>query len=140
VAIAGTAHLVCQRGEETSKTSLWSYRHAQAHIQLTEDSPLFCYKLAEDAAGSLTASSLQDLVIARLDQKKDQRQLETPSGIGAFAFGAGLSKERTHEIIVTEVSSGVFLISAKAPLSPGEYVLGGSSLAITGYDFGVRSK
>jgi hypothetical protein len=40
---------------------------------------------------------------------------------------------------VTDLSSGTFLVSPKEPLAPGEYALGGSSLAITGYDFGVHS-
>ena len=54
-------------------------------------------------------------------------------------FQLGLSKARTPEITVTEVTPGVILISPKEPLSPGEYVLGGASLAISGYDFGFHS-
>jgi hypothetical protein len=118
------------------KLSVFSYRHPKARVQITGGSPLFCYKFIEAALGS---PSSQNVLIARLDQKKDHRQLETPADAGAFKFKLGLSKDRTPEITVTGVTPGVILISPKEPLASGEYVLGGSSLAITGYDFGFHS-
>jgi hypothetical protein len=118
------------------KSSVFAYRHPEARVQITGGSPLFCYKFTEAASGS---PSSQNVVIARLDQKKDHRELKTLSDAGAFKLKLGLSKERTPEITVTEVTPGMILISPKDPLSPGEYVLGGSSLAISGYDFGFHS-
>jgi len=123
---------------KAGKSFVWTYRHPEARVQLTEGSPLFCYKFIEAAPGSPNAPSV-NIVIARLEQKKDHRQLATLSEAGAFKFKAGLSKEHTPEITLTSVTSGVILISPKEPLSPGEYVLGRSSLAITGYDFGFHS-
>jgi hypothetical protein len=41
-------------------------------------------------------------------------------------------------LAVTNVAPGLILIFPKEPPSP-EYVLGDSSLAITGYDFGFHS-
>jgi hypothetical protein len=122
--------------KKAGKLSVWTYRHAQGRVQVTGGNPLFCYKFIEAASGN--APSSPNFVIARLDQKKDYRQFQTTSEIGAFTLKAGLGKERTSEITVTDVSPGLFLISPKEPLSPGEYVLGGSSLAITGYDFGFH--
>jgi hypothetical protein len=122
--------------KKAGKSSVWIYRHPEARIQLTGGRPLFCYKFMEVAPESPYPSSF---VIARLDQKKDYRQLETPSDTGAFTFKAGSSKGRMLDITVTDVTRGVILISPKEPLLPGEYVLGGSSLAITGYDFGFHS-
>lgn len=122
--------------KKEGKSSVFAYRHPEARVQITGGSPLFCYKFTEAASGS---PSFQNVVIARLDQKKDHRELETPSDAGAFKFKLGFSKERTPEITLTEVTPGVILISPKGPLSPGEYVLGGSSLAISGYDFGFHS-
>lgn len=125
--------------KKTGKSSVWTYRHAQAHLQLQEAAPLFCYKLLEAASANPDASSVQSLVIARLDQKKDHRELAIASGAGAFAFRAGSTKERAREITVTGVTPNVFLIAPKQPLSPGEYVIGGSSLGISGYDFGIHA-
>lgn len=126
--------------KKTGKLSIWTYRHPEARVQLTAR-PLFCYKFIEAAAepGSTYRPSSENLVVARLDQKKDHRQLETPSDAGAFTFSAALRKERTPQLTVTSVAPGVILMSPKEPLSPGEYVLGGSSLAITGYDFGFHA-
>jgi hypothetical protein len=124
--------------QKDGKSYVWSYRHPQARVQLTERRPLFCFKsVAPPESPSATASL--NVVIARLDQKKDHRQLQSPSDAGAFKFNAGLSKERTPEVTVTGVAPGVILISPKEPLSPGEYILGSSSLAISGYDFGIHS-
>lgn len=125
--------------KRTGKSSVWIYRHSQAHVQLKETTPLFCYKLPDAVPGGPTPAFLQDFIIARLDQKKDRREFSTTSGQGAFAFRPGLNKERTREIAVTGVTSDVFFITPKEPLSPGEYVMGGPSLAITGYDFGIHS-
>jgi hypothetical protein len=123
---------------KAGRSSVWTYRHPEARVQLTEGSPLFCYKFIEAAPGSPNPPSV-NIVIARLEQKKDHRQLATLSEAGAFKFKAGLSKERTLEVTLTNVAAGVILISPKEPLLPGGYVLGSSSLAITGYDFGFHS-
>jgi hypothetical protein len=125
--------------KKEGKSSIFSYRHPEARVQLMGESPLFCYRFIEGPGGSPYPPSSRNFVIARLDQKKDHRQLETQSVAGSFKFNAGSSKERTPEVIVTDVVSGVILISPKEPLPAGEYVLGGSSLAISGYDFGVHS-
>lgn len=124
--------------KKDGKSYVWSYRHPQARVQLTGRSPLFCFKSIA-APGDPNAPSSPNIVIARLEQKKDYRQLQSPSADGAFKFNAGLSKERTPEVTVTDVAPGVVLISPKEPLSPGEYILGGSSLTIAGFDFGIHS-
>jgi hypothetical protein len=124
--------------KKVGKLFVWAYRHPEARVQITGRSALFCLKFIA-AAGSPSPPSSQSVVIAHLDKKKDHRELETPSAAGAFAFKAGLSKERTPEIAVDDATPGVILISPKEPLSPGEYVLGGASLAISGYDFGFHA-
>jgi hypothetical protein len=120
--------------KKTGKASVWSYRHPVARIQMAGTQPLFCYKTSEDAR----TSNPPNLVIARLDQKKDHRELQTPTTTGAFALGAGLGNDRTVGTRVRAVSDSVFVFSPEQPLQPGEYVVGGGSLAITGYDFGLR--
>src|SRR5579871_917622 len=120
--------------KKSGKSSVWTYRRSQARLQLSEATPLFCYKLPETPSANSATPPLQVLVIARLDQKKDHRELAIASGTGAFAFQAGTTKVRARETTVTGVSPNVFLIAPKEPLLPGEYVIGGSSLAISGYD------
>jgi hypothetical protein len=122
--------------KKDGKSAVFSYRHPVARVQVTGGSPLFCIKFVETAPGSPSSKSV---LIARLDQKKDHRQLQTPSDAGAFKFKMGLSKDRVPEITVTNVRPGVMLISPKEPLASGEYALGSSSLAISGYDFGFHS-
>src|SRR6185295_6371815 len=99
--------------KKAGKSSVWSYRRPEARIQITDGNPLFCYKVVETAGGSSDSSSSQNVVIARLDQKKDHRELETPADAGAFTLKAGLSKERTPGITVTAAATGVILISPK---------------------------
>jgi hypothetical protein len=123
--------------KKTGKLSVWIYRHAQARVQVASGKPLFCYKFIEASSGN--APSSPGFVIARVEQKKDYRQFQTASDLGAFAVQAGSGKGNMSEITVTDTSPGLLLISPKEPLSPGEYVLGGSSLAITGYDFGFHA-
>jgi hypothetical protein len=124
--------------KKNGKSYVWTYRGAEARVQVKITSPLFCYKLPEAGPGKAAPSGLEGLVIARLGQKKDHREFETVSSAGAFAFQTASNKERTREITVRSVTPDVFLIAPNEPLSPGEYVLGGSSLAISGYDFGIH--
>jgi hypothetical protein len=121
------------------KISVWIYRHPQARVQLKEATPLFCYRLPEASPGSPTEQSLQGLMIARLDQKKDRRELQITSGTAAFAFRTGSIRGRMDTTSVTSITPDLFLIAPKQPLAPGEYVIGDSSLTLTGYDFGIHS-
>jgi hypothetical protein len=78
-------------------------------------------------------------MIARLDQKKDRRELQITSGTAAFAFRTGSIRGRMDTTSVTSITPDLFLIAPKQPLAPGEYVIGDSSLTLTGYDFGIHS-
>ncbi len=117
---------------------VWTFRDAQAPVQLKDGNPLFCYKLVEVPPGTPFAPSSRDIVIALFYEKKDHRELQTTSGSTVFTFKSGLSKERTVELTITDISSTLSLISPKEPLRPGEYLLAGTSLAISGYDFGFH--
>ena len=121
------------------RSSVWMYRHPKARVQLKEAMPLFCYRLPESTPGETAQSPPPDLVIARLEEKKDRRQLEISSGTAAFAFRAGSIKRGTLEVTATVIISDVFLVSPREPLSAGEYAIGGSSLALNGFDFGIHS-
>jgi hypothetical protein len=78
--------------------------------------------------------------LARFDQKKDYRELQTTSGGNMFTFKSGLSKERTPDIEVTTVDASTYLVSPKSSLPPGEYLLTSSSMGINRYDFGFHQQ
>ena len=85
-----------------------------------------------------SASSALASWIARFDQKKDHRELQTTSGGNVFTFKSGLSKDRTPDIQIDGVDSSTFLISPKASLTEGEYLLSTTSMGMSGYDFGFH--
>jgi hypothetical protein len=118
---------------------VWTFRDPKAPVQVDSGSPHFCFKFIALPAGTPYAPSGRDIVIVRFDQKKDHRELQITSGASMFTFKAGLSKDRTPDLELTEVDSSTYLVSARALLSPGEYLLSGSSMGITGYDFGYHT-
>jgi hypothetical protein len=117
---------------------VWTFRDPQAPVQVRESKPLFCYKFLAAMAGIPYAPSGRDLVVARFDQKKDHRELQTTSGGNMFTFKSGLSKDRMPGIDITELDSSTFLVSPKEPLAAGEYILSASTVGISGYDFGFH--
>jgi hypothetical protein len=55
-----------------------------------------------------------------------------------FTYKAG--KERIPDIITKTISEGVFIVTPKEDLVPGECLLTFSALGNSGYDFGIPSK
>jgi hypothetical protein len=119
---------------------VWTFRDARAPVQLADEAPMFCVKAMELPAGIPSPYSARDLVIARFDEKKDHRELQTTSGASMFTFKSGLSKERVVETSMVEVTPRLHLITIKVSLAPGEYLLAGNSTAISGFDFGFHPK
>jgi hypothetical protein len=117
---------------------VWTFRDPQAPIQVKDGMPLFCVKFVAFPPGTPYAPSGRDLVIARFDQKKDHRELQTTSGGNMFTFKSGLSKDRMPDIQIDSLDSSTFLISPKESLLAGEYLLSASSMGISGYDFGFH--
>jgi hypothetical protein len=119
---------------------VWMFRDARAPVQVNEWRPVFCVKIVELPPGTPYAPSVRDLLIARFDEKKDHRELQTTSGASMFTFKAGISKERVAETLITELAPNVFLVTMKEPLSQGEYLLASTSMAVSGYDFGFHPR
>jgi hypothetical protein len=116
----------------------WMFRDARAPVQVIESRPVFCVKSIDLPPGTPYAPSARDLLIARFDEKKDHRELQTTSGASMFTFKSGISKERVVETSITELGPNLFLVTMKEPLSQGEYLLAGTSMAVSGYDFGFH--
>lgn len=116
---------------------VWTYRGAEAPIQISERRPNFLVKELP-ALADIAGRSERDLIIVRFDKKKDHRELQTTNGGNMFTFKAGLSKDRTPEITVRAISEGVFEVTPNQDLRPGEYLLTFSVMGTGGYDFGIK--
>lgn len=117
---------------------VWTFREREALIQIKDATPIFCVKFMIVPPGTPYAPSGRDIIIARFDEKKDHRELQTTSGGNVFTFKSGLSKNRMPDIETTEIDASTYLVTPKEPLKNGEYLLSNSSLGMTGYDFGFQ--
>lgn len=134
----GTKHLGKMFVPGLTPQMVWTFRDPQAPVQVVDGKPLFCVKFVAFPPGTPYAPSGRDLVIARFDQKKDHRELQTTSGGNMFTFKSGLSKDRMPDIQIDGLDSSTFLVTPKELLVPGEYLLSASTLGISGYDFGFH--
>jgi hypothetical protein len=116
---------------------VWTFHGAESPIQIVERRPTFYIKELPSLA-NIAGRSERDLVIVRFDRKKDHRELQTTNGGNMFTFKAGLSKDRTPDITTTTVSEGLFTVTPKQDLPPGEYLLTFGAMGNSGYDFGIK--
>lgn len=115
---------------------VWTFRGAEAPVQIEGKRPTFCVKESPSLA-SVAGRSERDLVMVRFDKKKDHRELQTTNGGNMFTFKAGLSKDRTPDITTKTITDGVFIVTSSEDLKPGEYMLTFAALGYSGYDFGI---
>jgi hypothetical protein len=115
---------------------VWTFRGAQAPVEIREARPTFCIKELPSLAG-MAGRTERDVVIVRFDKKADHRELQTTNGGNMFTFKSGLSKDRTPDITVKAVADGEFTVTPNEDLKPGEYLLTFSALGASGYDFGI---
>ncbi len=119
--------------------SVENFRGAEAPTQISERRPTFCVKQPTlPGMAEVAGMTERDLVIVRLDKKKDHRELQTTSGSSIFTFKAGVSKNRLPEIVTKRLADGLFLVTPAQDLKPGEYLLTFSTLGGSGYDFGIK--
>ncbi len=92
------------------------------------------------------ASSPNEFILARMDRKKDSRELVVSEG-NTFGFSVGTRPEDTVPIEFTKVAPGVYRVWPAHALPPGEYCFfyAGTSMGMgmTGgklFDFGVDSQ
>jgi hypothetical protein len=118
---------------------VWTFRGAEAPVQIFEPRPSFYIKQSPYLA-NVPGQSERDIVLVRFDKKKDHRELQTTSGGNVLTFKSGLSKEKTPDITVTRLSESTFKIVPNSDLQPAEYFLTFGSSGATGYDFGITGK
>ena len=102
----------------------------EAPVQISDSKPTFYSRPA--------IQSPRDLMIVRMDKKKDHRELQTTSG--AVFKSAGYKKSNVVEVSTAMVSADVMSITPTSDLKDGEYLLVFSYGGSGGYDFGVSQK
>jgi len=114
------------------------YRETNAPMQLSDRRPIFYIKTTPDKQ-SLMESTLRSMVIVRLEQKKDHRELQVIKS-GLIGAKVEIDKKRMPDITVHAVNSMLLTITPNEDLSDGEYLITYDSLARLGYDFGITAK
>ena len=116
---------------------VWTFRKAEASVQLSQTKPQFYIRRSPNLP-DIPGQMPRDFVIVRFDKKKDHRELQASSGGNALTFKAGLSQDRLPDVVVEPVSEGLFVLSPKADLAPGEYLIT-QGMGNSGMDFGISS-
>lgn len=90
----------------------------------------------QEAAAGVNAG---DFILIRLEEKPQRRQFEIGAA-GLFRASSGISLTHQIQIIRSEPSPGVYMITTAVELNKGEYALylaRGEGMAAYVYDFGV---
>ena len=112
------------------RTLITRYKDPAAPLTL-EASPRFCVRIAPNYNPS-------NILIGRIDVKKDHRELETSPYKGfQEAADSWMPAKRVQAIDIKRISDTVVEVTPQKPLPPGQYILGGPPM-IGMYDFGVQ--
>lgn len=91
----------------------------------------------QEAAAGVNAG---DFILIRLEEKSERRQFEIGAA-GLFRASSGISLTHQIQIVRSEPSPGVYMITPAVELDRGEYALylaRGEGMAAYVYDFGVQ--
>lgn len=126
-------------------------RGAQAQVRVTDPSSSFYFYFEKTSAGLSQASygttSPNEFTILHFDVKGDSRETVVMSG-NAFGMSSGSDDKKTVSFDFVKIRPGVYKVTPKAPLVPGEYGIigssqgsaffGGAASASHVFDFGVN--
>lgn len=110
-------------------------RHAQTVV---DTKPVFYFIPPKQAAEA--GVNAGDLVLIRLEEKKERRQFEVGAK-GAWRASSGISITHQLELFRSEEKPGVYMVKPAAPLTKGEYALylsRGEGMSAYVYDFSVE--
>jgi hypothetical protein len=134
----GATHMAKMFVPGLTPQMVWTFRRANAPVQVSESQPLFCVKFIPVPPGLPFAPSPSDIAIARFDEKKDHRELQVTSGGNMLTFKAGLGKDRLPDLAVNSLDATTVLFTPATPLRAGEYIISTFSMGTTGFDFGFH--
>jgi len=125
-------------------------RGDRSNLRTSESTPEFWFYFEEkshglsQSAGYFTAaSSPNEFILAKMEQKDKDRELIV-SEFGAFRASAGTRSKDVMDFDFEKVAPGVYKVTPKSPLKPGEYCFfyAGTNMGMgmTGgklFDFGI---
>jgi hypothetical protein len=126
-------------------------RGAQAQVRCTDPSATFYFYFEKTSAGlshaSYGTSTPNEFTILRFDVKGDSRETLVMTA-NAFGTSSGSDDKKTIAFDFVKLRPGVYKVTPKAPLTPGEYGIigsshgnafaGGAATASHVFDFGVN--
>jgi hypothetical protein len=127
-------------------------RGNRAGLRITEQRPTF-YFYFEEKAGSLSHSagfgaaitSPNEFILARMESKKDEREL-VMGEMNAFGASQGTRSKDTVPFEMQKISPGVYRVQPRTDVEPGEYCFfyagGTQAMGMQGggklFDFGIN--
>lgn len=124
---------------------------AMQRVQTTTPEFYFYFERTSSGLGNtglvgamLGASSPNEFVLVRMTEKKNERELVIGEA-GAFSVSSGTRSKDTVDMTIERLQPGVYKVTSKFPLTPGEYCFfyagGASTFMAAGagklFDFGV---
>jgi hypothetical protein len=109
-------------------------RGAEAPFKSEQRKPLFFVRQQ-----SPTAGSARDVLIVRLNKKKDHRELVATSGSTIFNWDDKIPNDRIIPATVNAVADDAFTVIPQGDLVPGEYILTFGTGKDGGFDFQITS-
>lgn len=110
-----------------------------AHAQtVTDGKPVFCFIPAKQEADA--GVNAGDLILIRLEEKKDRRQFEVGAQ-GLWRASSGVSITHQIQLFRTEAKPGIYKLAPAVTLGKGEYALyltRGEGMSPYVYDFSVQ--
>ena len=113
------------------------FRQPEAPVKLAERKPHFFIR-SSASQGKLPGGSDRDVLLVRLEKKKDHRELLASSGVSIFNFAESIPKTQIVKSVVTVESENAFTLTPSEALEPGEYMITFGSGQLGGYDFEIR--
>jgi hypothetical protein len=110
------------------------FRGAEAPIKIDERKPLFFIRQQGPADGSA-----RDVLMVRLQKKKDHRELPAMSGATIFNWKERIPREHIIPSTVSSVAPDAYTITPANGLAPGEYMLTFGTGDGGGYDFQISA-
>jgi len=119
-----------------------------SRLQLNNSNPFFYFYFENNANPKAddwffaTATSPNEFVLVKLDEKKDSREMVVAKG-NAYSSSTGISNKIKVDFTYEEVTDGIYKVTLKQPLPKGEYCFLYASSTPTQYsnnkvwDFGI---
>ena len=113
------------------------FRGAEAPLKIDQVKPLFF--LRPTSSDIDPPAGPRDVLIVRLQKKKDHRELPVTSGATLYHWREEIPKCSIIPSTVTSESMGAFSVSPRQNLAPGEYMITFGTGQVGGYDFDIMT-